>query len=121
QTTQTVPNSPGKTALSQGVLYSYGGSGTFDMNTTTFQMQSQGSANTLSFTNVGGWNLYCIDLGPASDALNQGGLGVASGATTRTTLYPATNSQTYDGNGDPLGGNGEAWRGEFPPPEDTYG
>jgi hypothetical protein len=112
QTTQTVANSPGKNALTQGFLYAFSND-PFASNTTTFALQSSATSNTTSFTNVGGWNLYCMDVGPMDAAMNDGALGAPAGSIQRTTIYPATDSQTYNGSSNPIGSDDEVWRGDF--------
>lgn len=112
QTTQTVNNSPAKTTMLQGFLYAFSSNPLLNA-TTTFQLQSSATSATCSYTNVGGWNMYCLDWGPLTGTMNQGGIGTAAGASQRTTIYEATNSQSYLGNGTQFLANQEAWRSDF--------
>jgi hypothetical protein len=112
QVTQTIQNSPAKLALVQGFLYAFSSDPTA-FNTTTFQLRSSTTDVGITYTaGATGWNMYCWDVGPLTGAMNDGGLGTAGGAITRTTQYNATLSQSYNGSGNQIVST-DLWRSDF--------
>jgi hypothetical protein len=112
QTSVAVVNQAGNPGgfVQQGAIFSVGA--TPDV-TATLQLQStQSGTGDLTFSNVGGWNLYCWDIGSFAAAMNDGGIGTNTGASQRTTRYDATLSQSYDGSGNQFVST-DLWRGDF--------
>jgi hypothetical protein len=96
--------------VAQGALFSIGP--TPDV-TATWQLQStQSASGNLTFSNVGGWNMYCWDIGTFAGAMNDGDVGTNTGASQRTTQYNSTLSQSYDGSGNQFVST-DLWRGDF--------
>jgi hypothetical protein len=98
--------------LPQGLLFAVNGNPATSV-TATVQLQSTQSGTTeLSYVNVGGWNLYCQDVGALDGSMNVGGIGTAAGATQRTSTYNATLSQSYNGSGTQFSST-DLWRSDF--------
>lgn len=83
--------------------------------TLTCQLQSRqisAGGPDFVFDNSDGWNVFALDIGPLSGAMNDGGTGAATGSTVVTTIYPATLSQSYKGDSTQLVST-DLWRSNF--------
>jgi hypothetical protein len=83
--------------------------------TLTCQLQSRQvtSGTDLTFSNTDGWNIFALDIGPLSGAMNDGGTGAATGSEQVTTIFPATLSRSYNGSGNEIIGTTDLWRSDF--------
>jgi hypothetical protein len=95
--------------LPQGFLFSIGPA---PDTTATLQLQAMQSSNNITFDNVGGWNLLCYDVGSFANAMIDGNLGTSGGQSQKTTQFPATLSQSYNGSGNQFVST-DLWRSDF--------
>lgn len=102
------------TMIAPGVLFALD-SDPLVTATVTFALQSRefGGGTNLTFANPGGWNVFAQDVGALGTAMDNGGIGNPSGTQEITTTWRATDSQSYDGSGNPFADNELLWRGNW--------